>query len=252
MGSDPIDFVDAMCGSFQAFSDGRNTVPGHDDGQDRLALFYCRTPCGNVRDGKSVLNIPGKNKIPGRKQDCLANQMICLRFINPRQPVGTGIAVKPDRLAAESKFQYLDRCGVPGVDFNRVNPVLIFYRVDAEQAHEFKFAGDHFSHMAPYPVIGVIQLQRTDAAAITEFSSMEFRQTDQLPGHPQQPATPLTANVYRRKTVALEVFLQVVPLVNGLSSIVSGTDTAGAAQGFYQPVIEVGGRTPAYNMRGHA
>ena len=100
MGSDSIDFVDAVSGSFQALSDGRNTVAGHYDGEYRLTSFYNRTSYGNVRDGKSVLNTPGKIKILRRKQNRLANQMTCLSFINPRQPVGTGIAVKPDRLAA--------------------------------------------------------------------------------------------------------------------------------------------------------
>ena len=115
--------------------------------------------------------------------------------------------MKFNRLVAEGQLQHLNRCGVPGVDFNGVNAVPALDPVDAEQAHEFKFAGEHLSDVAPLPGFGIVQLQRAYAATVTEFSGMEFGQADQLTRHPQQATVSLAAHEHRGKTVALEVLL---------------------------------------------
>ena len=139
-----------------------------------MALLYCRTRCGDVCNGKPALVAPGKNQVLRRKQDGLADLVAGRSFLDGERLIVTGIIMVFDCMAAQGKFQYFYRCGVPGVDFNRVNTVPLFYRVDTEQSLEFKFTGKHVPYTTPLLVFGIVQFHWTYAAAITEFSGMEF------------------------------------------------------------------------------
>ena len=129
--------------------DGGNTVAVHQYRQHRAALFDFRAPGRDIRYGEPYLRELPENQVLRRKQDGLADKPAGGAGFHFYRAALTGITMKLYRLEVENKLKCLDRRGVPGIDFHKVNAILLFYRVNAEQPREIEFTGDYLADTAP-------------------------------------------------------------------------------------------------------